>query len=84
MPSATYKPQPMTAERTAKAHQHLNRTRYNGLVPDVYFYYLVDALAEIDRLRTELAAAEKRGFEAGREVGQAWGHYQAQWDSFVG
>lgn len=65
MPSATYKPQAMTIERTQKAYEHITRTQHNGLVPDVYYYYLVDAMAEIERLRNELAKANKRVSDAG-------------------
>ena len=51
MPSNTYKPQPMTEERTDKAFQHIERAKQTGVVPDLFYYYLVDAMAEIERLQ---------------------------------
>ena len=46
-----YKAQPLTEERLNKAKEIVARFEYSGLIPQRTRYYMVDLIAEVERLR---------------------------------
>jgi CTP-dependent riboflavin kinase len=50
----SYKAQPLTEERFAKAKELVARFEHSGLIPQRTHYYMVDLIAEVEQLRAQL------------------------------
>lgn len=58
--STKYQPKPLTAERLQGARDIIEYVRSSGLIPWRAFYYFVDLVAEVERLRAIVRKQEQR------------------------
>ena len=58
-----YAPQALTADRFAKAKTLRDEIAKYGVVPHRTFYYFTDMIAEVEKLRAEIARLKEKAIE---------------------